>query len=408
MKHLADQPKKKKASMAAVRYAFQNIILPRKWLLLLGLLLIIINRFAGLVLPGSTKILLDQVIPEQDLDALYILLAVVGGAVTIQAITSFFLTQLLSVEAQNLIAQLRLKVQQQILHMPVKFFDNNRSGALVSRIMSDVEGVRNLVGTGLVQLFGGLLTSVVPLVLLLKINATLTVYAILPMVFFGFIAMKAFKYIRPIFRERSVINAEVTGRLTETLSGIRVIKGFNAEKQEVSVFEKGVDRLFQNVKKTLTSTSLVTSASTLLLGIGSVLIMGFGGNKIIEGQMTIGDFFAFTLYLGFLIAPILQMSNIGSQITEAFAGLDRMDDLLKQEREDENPLRKTELKDIKGDIAFEHVSFAYDEEKEVLTDINFEAKAGSITALVGSSGSGKSTIAGLASSYSTPQTGKVT
>jgi ABC-type multidrug transport system fused ATPase/permease subunit len=401
------EKKKKKASLAAVKYAFVNIILPRKWLLLLGLLLIIINRLAGLILPGSTKILIDEVIPGGAIDKLYLLLAVVGGAVTIQAVSSFFLTQLLSVEAQNLIAQLRLKVQQQVLHMPVKFFDNNRSGALVSRIMSDVEGVRNLVGTGLVQLFGGILTSVVALVLLLNINAQLTIYAILPMIFFGFIALKAFQYIRPIFRERSVINAEVTGRLTETLSGIRVIKGFNAEQQEVLVFEKGVDKLFRNVKKTLISTSLVTSASTLLLGVGSVLIMGFGGSKIMQGSMTVGDFFAFTLYLGFLIAPILQMSNIGSQITEAFAGLDRMEELLKEEKENENPNRKIALPHIKGDIIFDNVSFAYEQEKAVLNGISFEAKAGSITALVGSSGSGKSTIAGLAASYLTPQKGMV-
>lgn len=402
-----DKPKGK-ASLTAVKYAFKNIIWPRKWLLFLGLILIIINRLAGLVIPGSTKILIDNVIPEGEMEQLYLLLSAVGGAILLQSITSYFLTQLLSVEAQNLIAHLRLKVQKQVIHMPVSFFDNNRSGALVSRIMTDVEGVRNLVGTGLVQLFGGLLTSVVAFVLLMRINSEMTLYALLPMVVFGFIAIKAFNFIRPIFRERSVINAEVTGRLTETLGGIRVIKGFNAEKQEIAVFEKGVTKLFLNVKKTLTSTSLVTSSSTLLLGVASIFIMGMGGYKIMNNEMTVGDFFAFTLYLGFLIAPILQMSNIGSQMTEAFAGLDRMEDLLKQEREDQIKHRDVGLQKVDGNIEFDNVSFAYEEGKDVIDEINFMAKSGSITALVGSSGSGKSTIAGLAASYLSPQKGVVT
>ena len=400
------QAKKKK--LASLGYVFRDIIWPRKWLLLLGLVLIILNRLSGLVLPGSTKYLVDEVIAERNIEMLYLILTAVGLAVTVQAVTSFFLTKLLSVEAQHLIALLRAEVQKQVIHLPVKFFDNHKSGELVSRIMSDVEGVRNLVGTGLVQLFGGVLTSIVALIILININAEMTLYAIVPMIVFALISLKAFAYIRPIFRKRSVINAEVTGRLTESLGGIRVIKGFHAEPQEVKEFETGVMRLFNNVKKSLTSTSLITSSATLLLGVASVTIMGFGGHKILAGDMTVGDFFAFTLYLGFMVAPIIQMSNIGSQITEAFAGLDRTEELLNFLREDDNEQRVVSLPRIDGTIIFENVSFAYEEGNEVIRNISFDAPSGSITALVGSSGSGKSTIAGLAASFLEPINGKIT
>ena len=400
--------KKTKKKLASIGYVFRDIIWPRRWLLVLGLLLIIFNRLSGLVLPGSTKYLVDEVIGENNLDLLFVILVAVGAAVTVQAITSFFLTKLLSVEAQHLIAQLRAQVQKQVIHLPVKYFDNHKSGELVSRIMSDVEGVRNLVGTGLVQLFGGLLTSIVALVILININATMTLYALVPMIIFAFISLKAFSYIRPIFRKRSVINAEVTGRLTESLGGIRVIKGFHAEPQEVKVFEIGVMRLFNNVKKSLTSTSLVTSSATLLLGVASITIMGVGGHKIVGGEMTVGDFFAFTLYLGFMVAPIIQMSNIGSQITEAFAGLDRTEEILNLSREDDVETRTVSLPNIEGRIVFKNVSFAYEENNEVISDISFEAPSGSITALVGSSGSGKTTIAGLAASFLDPSRGMIT
>ena len=291
--------------------------------------------------------------------------------------------------------------------MPISYFDNTKSGELVSRIMTDVEGVRNLIGTGLVQLFGGLLTAIVALILLIQINATMTLYVLVPLIIFGLVSLKAFGFIRPIFRERGKINAEVTGRLTESLNGIRVIKGFNAEKQEISVFEKGVEKLFLNVKKSLTSTSLVTSASTLLLGIASVAIMGIGANMIMDGKMTIGDFFAFTLYLGFLIAPIVQMSNIGSQMTEAFAGLDRTQEIINTTKEGEEPQRIHELRNFRGNVEFQNVSFSYEKGTEVLTNISFSAPADSVTALVGTSGSGKTTIAGLAASFILPLKGKV-
>jgi len=374
-------------------------------LLLLGLVLIIVNRLSGLVLPGSSKYLIDEVIVEGDYQLLYLILIAVGLAVTVQAITSYALTRLLSVEAQHLISLLRVKVQKQIIHLPIRYFDNTKSGELVSRIMTDVEGVRNLVGTGLVQLFGGVLTSVIAFGILLYINPMMTLIAVLPLLIFGVVSLKAFAYIRPIFRKRGQINAEVTGRLTESLGGIRVIKGFNAESQEIGEFQKGVDRLFQNVKKSLTTTSLITSAATLLLGVTSVLIMGVGGYQIIQDKMSVGDLFAFTLYLGFLIAPIVQMSNIGSQITEAFAGLDRMEEVLSLEKEGQEPERTQILDKIDGNVSFEDVSFSYEEGKGILHHISFQAPAGSVTALVGTSGSGKTTVAGLAASFLKPDSG---
>ncbi|TDJ56785.1 MAG: ABC transporter ATP-binding protein [Ignavibacteria bacterium] len=398
----------KSKSKVTIGHVFKTIIWPRKNILLVGLVLIIISRLSSLVLPGASKYLMDDVIADGNIEMLETLLIIVGASIIVQAVTSFLLTKLLSVEAQRLIAILRVKVQKQILKLPIKFFDNNKSGALVSRIMSDVEGVRNLVGTGLVQLFGGILTAVISLFLLINISPMMTLYVLVPISIFGVISLKAFGYIRPIFRERRVINAEVTGRLTETLSGVRVIKGFNAEPQEVKTFEAGVDRLFQNVKKSLTSTSLITSSATFLLGIASTGIMGIGGYMIVNGELTIGEFLSFTLYLGFMIAPIIQMSNIGSQLTEALAGLDRMEEIMNMTPEDDGTVRKIELENINGEIIFDNVSFAYDEGKNVLKDISFTAHPGTVTALVGTSGSGKTTIAGIAASFLTPEIGKVT
>ncbi|MBW6481560.1 MAG: ABC transporter ATP-binding protein/permease [Vicingaceae bacterium] len=396
---------KTKVSIGSV---FKTIIWPRKKLLFVGLILIVISRLASLVLPGVSKYLVDDVIVNNDFDKLYTIILVVAGAILVQAITSFLLTKLLSVEAQHLIAQLRVKVQQKILSLPVSFFDNSKSGELVSRIMTDVEGVRNIVGTGLVQLVGGTLTAVISLVLLIKISPMMTAYVLVPVAIFGFVAMKAFGFIRPIFRERGKINAEVTGRLTETLNGVRVVKGFNAEQQEIKSFETGVEKLFLNVKKSLTSTALITSSATFLLGLASTGIMGIGGYMIMNNELTFGDFLAFTLYLGFMIAPIVQMSNIGSQLTEGFAGLDRTEEIMNMESEHDKEERVIELEAVNGDIAFENVSFAYEENKEVIHNINIHAPKGSVTALVGSSGSGKSTIASLVSSFLTPHSGKIT
>ena len=396
---------KKNVSM---KWAFNEFIWPRRGMIALGLVLIVIRSLTGLVLPYETKILLDDIVPSGDVAGLKNVISFVCVAIFIQAITSFALTRLLSVEAQFLISQLRAQVQKKLLTLPVSFFDNHKSGALVSRVMSDVEGVRNLVGTGLVQLIGGSITSVVALFFLIKINASMTLFVLLPVLVFAFIALKAFGYIRPIFRDRGKINAEVTGRLTETLNGIRVIKGFNAEDQENKTFEKGVEKLYLNIKKSLTATALMTSSSTFLLGLASAGIMGIGGYFIMDDKMSNGDFVSFTLFLGFMIAPIVQMSNIGSQLTEALAGLDRTQELMNHDEEDNPEVRKQIINTIKGDVKFNSVSFNYEDSKEVLHDISFEAKAGTVTALVGSSGSGKSTIAGLAAAFITPKKGKIT
>lgn len=398
----------KKKSKVTLGQVFKTIIWPRRKIVLIGLVLIIISRLASLVLPGASKYLLDDVVANKDIDMLYTLLWVVGLSIAVNAGISYLLTKLLSVEAQLLISKLRVQVQRKILGLPISYFDNNKSGALVSRIMTDVEGVRNLIGTGLVQLIGGTITSVIALVLLIKISPIMTLYVLAPVAVFAFIAMKAFGYIRPIFKERGIINADVTGRLTETLNGVRIIKGFNAEEQENKTFEAGVERLFDNVKKSLTSTSLITSASLFLLGMATLGIMGIGGFLMIKGEMTNGDFLSFTLYLGFMIAPIVQMSNIGSQLTEAFAGLDRTEEIMNMAPEEDSEKRTIVLKEIKGDIKFNNVSFAYQEGKEVLNHVSFDAPAGTVTALVGTSGSGKSTIAGLVATFLNPESGKIT
>jgi subfamily B ATP-binding cassette protein MsbA len=388
-------------------WAFKEFIWPRRKIVSLGLFLIIVRSLTGLVLPYASKNLIDEVIPSKDTNALMMLLIVVCAALLFQSISSFSLTRLLSVEAQHLISILRAKVQQKLLKLPISFFDNNKSGALVSRVMTDVEGVRNLVGTGLVQLIGGSITAVISLVILIQINAQMTLFVLVPVAIFAVIALKAFGYIRPIFRARGKINAEVTGRLTETLNGIRVIKGFNAEEQEQLVFEKGVDDLFQNVKKSLTATALMTSSSAFLLGLASASIMGMGGYFIMQETMTYGEFVSFTLFLGFMIAPIVQMSNIGSQLTEAFAGLDRTQELMAVAEENDLEIRTKTLNAIEGNVSFKKITFSYDDKTEVLHNISFEAPKGSVTALVGSSGSGKTTIAGLATAFLNPGSGQV-
>jgi len=410
MQHLQNTSKTKSRSKPKVTMAqaFKTIIWPRRKLVFLGLILIVIRSLAGLILPWQSKVLLDEVVPSKDTSQIYTLIAVVIAAITVQAITSFALTRILSVQAQYLISELRAQVQKKVLSLPISFFDNTKSGALVSRIMSDVEGVRNLIGTGLVQLVGGTFTAIVSLIILIKLNPWMTLFVFIPLSIFGYIALRAFKYIRPIFRTRGKINAEVKGRLTETLAGVRVIKAFNAEAQENQIFEKGVDKLFQNVKKSLTATALMTSSSTFLIGVATTGIMGIGGYYMIQEQMTTGDFLFFTLVLGFMIAPIVQMSNIGSQLTEALAGLDRTEELMNMAAEEDDQQRTITLKHLKGDIVFDDVSFAYEEDKTVLHHISFNAPAGSVTALVGSSGSGKSTIAGLSATFLNPKSGKIT
>ncbi|MEO9869233.1 ABC transporter ATP-binding protein [Ekhidna sp.] len=389
-------------------WAVRNIIWPRRKTIFIGLLLIIISRPAGLVLPAATKYLLDDAVPNKDFEMLKLIVIVIVISLAVQAVSSFLLTRILSVEAQFLISELRVKVQKKILSLPINFFDNNKSGALVSRIMTDVEGVRNLVGTGLVQLIGGTITSVLALILLLRISPSMTIFTLIPVGLFAVIAMKAFGRIRPIFRERGKLNAEVTGRLTETLNGVRVIKGFNAEESENKTFEDGARSLYENVKSSLTATALVTSSGTFLIGFASAGILAMGGYYMIEDNLTAGELISFISLLAFMIAPIVQMSNIGSQLTEAFAGLDRTEEIMKMDPEDMTEDRPILLDQVHGDIVFENVSFAYEEGKEVLKDISFKAPPGSVTALVGSSGSGKSTTASLAATFLSAEKGILT
>ncbi|QXP79244.1 MULTISPECIES: ABC transporter ATP-binding protein [Winogradskyella] len=406
-KESSKSPKNKKPKVT-MKSAFKTIIWPRRKLVFIGLILIVIRSLSGFVLPWQSKVLLDDVVPNKDFNGLYTLIGVVITAILVQSVSSFLLTRILSVQAQYLISELRAQVQKKVLSLPISFFDNTKSGALVSRIMSDVEGVRNLIGTGLVQLVGGTFTAIISLVILIKINAWMTLFVFVPLSLFGIVALKAFKFIRPVFRNRGKINAEVTGRLTETLAGVRVIKAFNAEEQENKTFEVGVERLFQNVKKSLTATAIMTSSSTFLIGVATTGIMGIGGYYMIIGDMTTGEFLSFTLILGFMIAPIVQMSNIGSQLTEALAGLDRTEELINIAAEDEQEDRTIQLDKVKGDIKFNNVSFAYEEGKPVLHNIDFYAPSGSVTALVGSSGSGKSTIAGLSATFLNPESGEIT
>ena len=361
-----------------------------------------------MVLPYSVKPIIDDVIGKGDFSNLKLILVGVSASILISAIVSYALTILLSVEAQYLISVLRANVQKHLLRLPTRFFDNQQTGKLVSRVMTDVEGVRNLVGTGFLQLIGGVLMAVICLFFLISISWKLTLFTLVPLSLFGVVSMKAFGKIRPIFRERGAITAEVTGRLTQTFGGIRVIKGFNATQQEAVVFEKGVERIFQNVKSSLTTTSMVTSLGSFLFGMALVGIIGIGGYMLTEKTLTAGELTQFAFFLGFLIAPIFQMSNIGSQLTEAFAGLDRTEELMNTEVEDDATVRTVKIGEIKGDIEFDKVSFAYEEGKRVLKEVSFVAPSGSMTALVGTSGSGKSTIAGLAASFLVPQEGTIT
>jgi subfamily B ATP-binding cassette protein MsbA len=383
------------------------LVAPRKGILALGMVLMAVNRVSGLVLPASTKFLIDDVIGKRRTEMLLPLLGAVVGATLIQGITSFSLTQLLSKAAQRLIAELRRKVQAHVGRLPVAYFDANKTGALVSRIMSDVEGVRNLIGTGLVEFVGGLLTAAIALVVLFKISATMTLMAFAFLVGFGVVLNRAFGTIRPIFRERAKLHAEVSGRLSESLGGVRVVKGYHAEEREEKTFSAGVQRLLDNVLKTLTSTSVMSLSSTVLLGIVGAVVMFVGTRQILAGTLTLGGFFTYTVFLGFLVAPIFQIVAIGTQLTEALAGLERTREILSEKPEDADPNRTVSLASLEGDLVFDDVRFAYDEGKEVLHGISFRAAPGTVTALVGPSGSGKSTIIGLVAAFHVPTGGRV-
>jgi ABC-type multidrug transport system fused ATPase/permease subunit len=403
------EPPKKKPSLKKMWPQLRSLVAPRAGLLLLGVVLMGINRVAGLVMPYTSKSLLDKVLsPQHPHPELLprIILAVVS-AMIVQAITSFSLTQLLSKAGQRLIAEMRRQVQKHVGLLSVAYYDENRTGTLVARIMTDVEGVRNLVGTGLVEFVGGLLTAVLAFGYLLHRSVTVTVTVFAVMGAFIFILQYGFKTIRPIFRERGKINAEVTGRLTESLGGVRVIKGYHAEEREAGVFAAGVERLLANVMKSLTMTSVLGSASTTVLGLVSALVMWLGGHSVLNHTWTVGDYFSYNMFLAFMIAPVFQIVNIGTQLTEAFAGLDRTNEIMSELEENQTPGRTVKMPPIEGRVRFEDVEFAYQPEKPVLHGVSFAADPGTVTALVGSSGSGKSTIISLLCAFHTPSTGRV-
>jgi subfamily B ATP-binding cassette protein MsbA len=373
----------------------------------IGLVLMLVSRAAGLVLPYAPKYVIDEVLPSRDL-ALLTRIALIGGAATlVNAVTSFALSQVVSVAAQQAIARLREEVQAHLIRLPVRYFDSTKSGTLVSRVMNDPEGIRNLIGTGLIQLTGGLLTAAVAVGVLVSLNWRLTLGTV---VFLGAFAggmSVAFRRLRPVFRERGQITAEVTGRLTETLGGIRLIKVYTAEARETAVFREGVQRLFANIAKTITGTSATGALGTAVVGVIGVLIMLVGGRDVVAGRMTTGELFTFVLFIGMVAAPLVQIANIGTQLTEAFAGLDRIRELRDMATEDQEDAQKRPVPAVAGQVEFDHVSFEYEAGVPVLRDVTFTAPAGTTTALVGSSGSGKSTLISLIMAFAQPQAGRV-
>jgi len=398
---------KKKTDLKKVLPEIWKLIRPRRWLLFFGLFLMAINRVAGLVLPASTKFFIDTVLRQHRGDKLLPLVGVVFAATAIQAVTSFSLTQLLSKAAQRMIADLRKQVQRHIGLLPVSFYDSNRTGTLVSRIMTDVEGVRNLIGTGLVEFLGGIMTAVLAFAVLMHTSRKITLIVFAVIAAFVLILQKAFKTIRPIFRERGRINAEVTGRLTESLGGVRVVKGYYAEAREAGVFAQGVQRLLDNIMRSLTATSALSFAATTVLGIVGGLVMLLGGRDYFAHRLTLGDYFQYNMFLAFMIAPVFQIVNIGTQLTEAVAGLDRTIEIMSEMDEFSDPQRTVTIGEIRGDVEFQDVRFSYEPDKPVLHGISFRSQPGTVTALVGSSGSGKSTIISLVCGFHKPDSGRV-
>jgi ABC-type multidrug transport system fused ATPase/permease subunit len=387
--------------------AIWKLVRPRRWLLAGCFVLMVVNRTCALVLPASFRYLIDLVFAKHRMDLLPIIVGAVVTATLIQGLTSYALTQLLSKSGQRLISELRQQVQAHVGRLPVAFYDENRTGTLVARIMTDVEGVRNLIGTGVVDFVGGVLTALLAFSYLLYVSVNMTLLAFVIMSAFALVLQKAFKTIRPIFRERAKINAEVTGRLTESLGGVRVVKGYHAEESESRVFAGGVTRLLNNVISSLTAQSLMTLSSTVILGVVGAAVMYMGAHLSAAGKLTAGGYFSYVMFLAFMTAPIVQLVNIGTQLTEAMAGLDRTTEILNIAEEDSEPGRTNAAGHIRGDVAFEDVEFEYEAGKPVLHGITFDSKPGSVTALVGSSGSGKSTIISLICGFHTATTGRI-
>jgi subfamily B ATP-binding cassette protein MsbA len=400
-------PPKKPLSLRIVLGDAADLVKAHKARLALGLGLMMINRLCGLVLPGTTKYLLDDVIGKGHREMLMLLILAAGAATLLQAVTGFALSQVLGKAAQRSITEMRRTVQRHVGRLPVRYFEQTKTGALLSRVMNDAEGLRNLVGSGLVEVIGGMVTAVFALGILFYLNVKLTLIALGVISLFGFVMQRAFKTLRPLFRERSRINADLSGRLTESFSGVRVVKAYGAERREALVFAKGAHRLFRNVAKTITSFSAIGSASTLLLGIVGIAMMGVGANEVLAGRMTVGSFFSFTLYLGLLVGPVMQIVNIGSQITEAFAGLERIREIRSEIPEDADEASRGSLERVEGRIELRDVWFEYKEDAPVLRGISLVAEPGTSTALVGPSGSGKSTLIGLIAAFHSPTAGSV-
>jgi subfamily B ATP-binding cassette protein MsbA len=404
---MSEKPKRSKVDFENVRAEAGFLIREHRKTLSLGLALMVVNRLAGLALPAMPKFLIDNVIAQQQPDLLWTLVTIVAAATVIQAVTSFTLSQVVGVAAQGAIAKMRKEIQGHVLRLPVSYFDSTKTGVLISRIMTDPEGIRNLVGTGLVQLVGGLMTAIIAFTILLAINLKLTLASVgFLLVFAGSMAF-AFKRLRPIFRKRGAINAEITGRLTEALGGVRLVKTYVAEDREEAVFGAGVDRLFKNIASTITGTSAIAAISTVIVGAIGVTVLWVGGRSILAGQMTTGELFSYVLYVGVMVAPLVQISSIGTQVTEAFAGLDRIHELRAVRTEDDEDVQREAIPDLAGDVKFENVSFEYKPGTPVLKGISFHAPAGTTTALVGPSGSGKSTLIGLVMAFYRPLRGNV-
>ncbi len=402
------EEKKKRVTAATAWRDARELIWTHRYRLAVGMILMLINRVVGLVLPASSKYLIDDVILKHRSELLIPLALAAGGATILQAFTSFSLSQILGVAAQRAITDMRKKVQEHIERLPIRYFDSTQTGVLISRIMNDAEGIRNLVGTGLVQLIGGLVSAGIALVVLFYLNWRLTSVTLLALGAFGGVMALAFKKLRPLFRERGKIHAEVTGRLTESLGGIRIVKAYAAEKREELVFARGAHRLFRNVARSMTAVSGVTAFSTVIVGVVGVILILVGGNAVLAGRMTLGDLFMYMIFTGLVAAPLVEIASIGTQITEAFAGLDRIREIRHMGTEDEDEAQRAALETIVGEIAFHDVSFEYNDNTPVLRNVSFVAPAGSTTALVGSSGSGKSTLISLVMAFNRPLSGSLT
>ncbi|MCE9595586.1 MAG: ABC transporter ATP-binding protein/permease [Planctomycetes bacterium] len=403
-----EKPKKKRPTVSEAWRETRELLVVHKQRLFIGFWLMLASRLAGLVLPATSKLLIDDVIGKQRVDLLWPI-AIAGGIATlVQAVTGYGLSQVLGVAAQRAINDMRKDVQRHVGHLPVRYFDSTQTGVLISRIMNDAEGIRNLVGTGVVQLVGGLLSAAIGIGVLFYLNWQLTLMILVVLLLFGVSMAWAFKTLRPLFRERGKIQANITGRLNQTLAGVRVVKAYVAEEHEEGVFVSNVDRLFENIRKSMTGVSMTTAVSTAIVGVIGVVLTLVGGRAILAGEMTLGEFVMYLVFIGLVVGPVVQIASIGTQISEAFAGLDRLREIRRVVREDAQDFERATCPDLKGDFAFDKVGFEYDAGKPVLKDITFRAPAGSTTALVGSSGSGKSTLVSLVMAFNRPLAGRIT